>query len=77
MARKFGFATEEQLNIFESMIEAENGQLQEKEFTKATWKKHMAQISGYIEDQTGIGEDEADAILLGRAYFAAKKQGKV
>ena len=46
------------------MIEAEYGALAQNEFTKATWKKHMSQISTYIEGETEVGEDEADACLL-------------
>jgi hypothetical protein len=76
IAEKYKFATEEQLDTFKAMIESEQGALLKEEFTKATWKKHMEQISTYIEGETDLGEDEADAVLLGLAYFEAKKQGR-
>ena len=77
IARRFNLATEEQLDTFESMIEAENAQLIEGEFTKATWKKHMQQISTYIEGEIELGEDESDSLLLGISWFRAKEQGRV
>jgi hypothetical protein len=77
VARKFGYATEDQLHTFESMIEAEKAALQEGEMTKATWKKHMDQICKYIEGEIGLNEDCADAILTGLAFIEAKKQGKI
>jgi hypothetical protein len=77
IARKYKFANDEMLDAISSMIEAENAQLIEAEFTKATYKKHMDQISKYIEGEIELGEDEADSILLGLAYFEAKKLGKI
>jgi hypothetical protein len=73
VAEKFGFASEEQLHVFKSMIEGEYAGLQEQEFTKATWKKHMGQISAYIEGEIELGEDSADAVLLGLAINNARK----
>lgn len=77
VAEKYKLATEEQIDTFKSMIEAENGGLFEEEFTKATWKKHMQQISTYIEGECELDEDCADAILTGEAYYKYKEQGKV
>jgi hypothetical protein len=77
VAKKFGFATQEQIDTFESMIESETGSYKEKEFTKATFKKHMSQISKYIEGECDLDEDSADAVLTGCAFIEAKKQGKV
>jgi hypothetical protein len=77
ICEKFKIATEEQIDVFKSMIEAEAGSLAEEEFTKATWKKHMQQISTYIDGETELGEDESDAILLSVAYVNGKKEGKI
>ena len=76
IAEKFKIATEEQLDTFKGMIDAENGALLKEEFTKATWKKHMAQISTYIEGECELGEDEADSLLLALSYYEAKRQGR-
>lgn len=76
IAEKFKIATEEQLDTFKGMIEAENGALLKEEFTKATWKKHMVQISTYIEGECELGEDEADSLLLALSYYEAKRQGR-
>jgi hypothetical protein len=76
VCQKYNYATQEQLDTFVGMIEAEIGAFKEKEFTKATFKKHMDQISKYIEGETGLGEDCSDAILLGNAYFEAMKRGR-
>ena len=76
VAQKFNLATEDQLDDFNSMIDAEVVQLGTKQFTKATWKKHMDQISTYIEGEISLGNDEADALILYLAY-EAKRLGKV
>jgi len=75
IAEKFKLATEEQLGTFKAMVEAENGALAMKEFTKDTWKKHMTHVSTYIEGETNLSDDEADAILTGLAYFRYKEKG--
>jgi len=77
IAEKFGFATEEQLHTFKSLIESEKAAFQEAEFTKATWKKHMGQISAYIAGEIELDEDQADAILLSCAFLEAKKNGLI
>lgn len=77
IAQYLNIISQEQLDTFQGMIEAENGSLHAEEITKVTWKKHMDIISKYIEDQIELSEDEADAVLLGLSFFEAKKQGRV
>ena len=77
VAEKYGYATADQLDTFKCMIEAENGALLKKDFTKATWKKHMAQVSTYIEGECELDEDCADAILTGVSFFKAREKGQV
>ena len=60
--------TDEELDNWENLIDAEYASLNAKEMVRETFKKHMGAISKTIEDETGIGEDVADAILLGLAY---------
>lgn len=60
--------TEEDLDNWEALIDAEYASLNAKEMVRETFKKHMSAISKTIEEETGIGEDIADAILLGLAY---------
>ena len=60
--------TEEYLHDYECLIDAEYASLNAKEMVRETFKKHMSAISKKIEEETMIGEDIADAILLGLAY---------
>lgn len=64
------------LDDFDALIDATYAELNSKEITRPTFKTRMAKISRMIEEATGIGEDQADAILLGRAYFNDESHGK-
>lgn len=77
VAEKFKLATEEQLDEFKGLVEAQKAQLNEDLFTKDTWKQHMGKISSHIEDITGLTEDVADAYILYLAFIVAKKQGRI
>lgn len=59
---------EEELADFDHMIEAIYAEYAEDEISKAVFKSKMNKVSQLIEESTDIGEDTADAILLGKAY---------
>ena len=61
--------TTEELDNWDCLIEAEYASFNAKEMVKSTFKSHMEKISKTIEEETGIGEDVADSILLGRSWF--------
>lgn len=65
--------TPDVLDDYEGMIEAYYAEYTLKQISKAVFKSRMDAISHLIEDETGIGEDVADALLLGLAYV--KGQG--
>jgi hypothetical protein len=69
--------TEDELDEWENLIDAEYALLNAKEIVRETFKKHMSAISKTIEEETGIGEDVADAILLGLAYYNDSRNPKV
>ena len=60
--------TTNELDDWEALIDAEYASLNAGEMKRPTFKTHMSNISKTIEEATGIGEDVADAILLGKAY---------
>jgi hypothetical protein len=56
------------LSIYDHLIEAVYGELNANEIKRPAFKSRMDKISKLIEDDTFVGEDCADALLLGRAY---------
>jgi hypothetical protein len=67
-----GKMTPEILEEYDGMIDAYYAQYTLKEISKNVFKSRMDEISHLIESETGIGEDVADAILLGLAYVKGK-----
>jgi hypothetical protein len=57
------------LEDYDALIDAEHARLNAGEFKHVTFKVHMGHVSEIIEEGTGIGEDCADACLLGLAYL--------
>jgi Holliday junction resolvasome RuvABC endonuclease subunit len=68
--------TEDYLQDYDDLIDAEYASLNAKEMVKETFKKHMGAISRKLEDETMIGEDIADAILLGLAFVKDARNEK-
>lgn len=56
------------LDDFEALIDAAYAELSAGEIKRPAFKTRMNHISKMIEEATGMGEDVADAILLGSAY---------
>lgn len=63
---------EEDLHDFDALIDAAYAELNAKQIKRPAFKSRMDKISHMIEEDTGIGEDVADAILLGLAYVKGK-----
>lgn len=60
------------LDDFDALIDAAYAELNLKEIKRPAFKSRMDKISHMIEEATTIGEDIADAILLGKAYVEGK-----
>lgn len=65
---------EKELDDWDAMIEACYAELGTKEVSRETFKKRMEKISKMIEEVTGIDENQADAILLGKAILNDQNQ---
>lgn len=61
------------LDDFDALIDSAYAELNSKVIKRPAFKARMDKISKMIEEATGIGEDIADAILLGRAYVEGKR----
>jgi len=66
--REYGFADEGNLNEWEGIMEALSGEYAAKEITNAQFKYRVGKLSKIIDEETEIGEDIADSIVLGRAF---------
>lgn len=64
--------TDDQLDDYEHMIDAYYAEYAMGCISKNVFKSRMDSISHLIEEETGIGEDVADAVLLGLAYVKGK-----
>lgn len=69
--RKFGVGTPspDDLENFDALIDASYAELKTDQIKRPAFKSRMDKISKMIEEETGIGEDCADAILLGLAFY--------
>ncbi len=63
----------EQIKKYKRYVLKLQKQLETKVLTKEKYKYRMNKFSELIEEQTGIGEDQADAIVLGLAFLKEKK----
>ena len=64
----FNFHPVIELDDFDAMIDAAYAELNTKQIKRPVFKSRMEKISKLIQEASGIGEDKADAILLGAAY---------
>ena len=66
--QKYKFAKKELIDKYENMIIEVKNRFKAKEIKKGAFKYAMGKISKLIDEDTGIGEDIADSIILGNAY---------
>lgn len=59
------------LEDFDALIDATYAELHSEQIKRPAFKSRMDKISSLIEETTGIGEDCADALLLGEAHVTA------
>lgn len=74
--QKYKFANQELIDKYEDMILETFAEYKAKELKKGAFKYRLDKISGLIDEETGIGEDTADSIILGLAYCEEKNNEK-
>ena len=68
VCREYKYASEDKLDEYESMVESLQGEYNAGEITRAQFKYRMDKVSDIIDEETTIGEDTADSIVLGVAF---------
>lgn len=68
VVKEYGYADSEDIEAWEGIIEALNGAIKTQEITRGQFKYRAGKLSNIIDIETGIGEDIADSIILGRAF---------
>ncbi len=71
---KYNFEKKETISGYKSKITKICNRKKNKELTKGQAKYRLNKLSKNINEQTGIGEDLADSIVIGLAYFAEVEQ---
>jgi len=74
--REFKFASDEQIEVWQAIMEALNGEYLAQEITLNQFKYRAGILSEIIDEATGIGEDIADSIVLGKAYINGGKNDR-
>ena len=65
---EYGFAKPKQIAEWQTVIDGLKEQYKTKALKKGQFKYRMGKLSILIDKETGIGEDLADSIVLGRSY---------
>ena len=66
--RKYNFLPEKAIIKYQEKVDELKETYKNKKITKGKFKYQMNKLSKLIDTNTGIGEDQADAIILGLAY---------
>lgn len=74
--REYGFANEASIDEWQAVMDSLNGEFLSKEITSNQFKYRSGKLSEIIDEATGIGEDIADSIVLGRAYLNGGKNDR-
>jgi len=74
VVKKYKYAPSSAIRHYEKLIEDSRFALKFKEIKKSGYKYRLNKISKLIMEETGIGEDQADAIILGLAYMEDKNE---
>jgi len=69
---KYGFAGPELIAKYNKRIEELKEENKQKKITRGKYKYQMTKLSELIDEETGIGEDVADSIILGLAFKEEK-----
>ncbi len=65
---KYKFATKPQIKKYKERLEELKEQYDKKELKRGQYKYRLDKLSVLIDEETNIGEDLSDAIVLGLAY---------
>lgn len=68
VVKEYGYADQDDIDEWEGIMESLYGEKIAKEITTNQFKYRAGKLSDMIDEATGIGEDIADSIILGRAY---------
>ena len=71
----YGFVEPQIINKYQKEIDSLKKQYKEKKLERGQYKYRLDKISKNIDAETGIGEDQADAIILGLAFAKEKQNG--
>jgi len=70
--KKYKYAPKKAIEDYESVIKEVQFSLKLKEIKRSAYKYRLTKLSKRIEKETGISEDQADAVILGLAYSEDK-----
>ncbi len=73
---KYGFAEPQIINKYQKAIDDLKLQYKKKKLKRGQYKYRLDKISREIDEETGIGEDVADSLILGLAFAQEKKNEK-
>jgi len=68
MLKKYKFASVKEIAKYEVMIDNLKDKYKDKEIKKGSFKYRMTKLSNLIDEETSIGNDIADSMVLGIAY---------
>ena len=66
---QYGFADSQTIEEWQTIMDSLTGEYVSKEITLNQFKYRAGRLSEIIDQATGIGEDIADSIVLGRAFI--------
>lgn len=70
---QYGFADTQDIEDWQTIMDSLTGEYVAKEITLNQFKYRAGRLSEIIDQATGIGEDIADSIVLGRAFINGGK----
>lgn len=73
MLKKYKSASVKEIAKYEVMVDTLKDQYKDKEIKKGSFKYRMTKLSKLIDKETGLGNDVADALVLGIAYCNDKR----
>ena len=65
---KYKFATTNEIKIYQKSIDSLKSLYKNSKITRGQYRYRMDKLSRQIDEDTGIGEDIADSIVVGLAY---------
>lgn len=73
--RQYEFSNAQNIHEWEEIVNKLNGEYQTKKISNSQFKYRVSKLSRIIDEATGIGEDIADSIVLGKAFGRDKLGG--